>query len=121
LANSFSSRHPRQAANDFGLGKTAANGNVADSADARAGDHGPGVSLRSTPGYRLGAYIGITKQLALRIRFPGLSLQKKIAAELDLLGPETQRLASLYQRKLAALDELKQSLLSKAFAGELTA
>ena len=32
---------------------------------------------------------------------------------------ETQRLASLDQRKLAALDELKKSLLHRAFSGEL--
>jgi type I restriction enzyme, S subunit len=32
---------------------------------------------------------------------------------------ETQRLESLYQRKLAALDELKKSLLHQAFSGEL--
>ena len=32
---------------------------------------------------------------------------------------ETQRLASLYQRKLAALDELKKSLLHQAYTGEL--
>ena len=32
---------------------------------------------------------------------------------------ETQRLESLYQRKLAALDELKKSLLHRAFSGQL--
>jgi len=32
---------------------------------------------------------------------------------------ETKRLASLYQRKLAALDELKKSLLHQAFSGAL--
>ena len=32
---------------------------------------------------------------------------------------ETQRLASLYQRKLAALEALKKSLLHQAFTGEL--
>jgi type I restriction enzyme S subunit len=32
---------------------------------------------------------------------------------------ETQRLESLYQQKLAALAELKKSLLHQAFAGEL--
>ena len=32
---------------------------------------------------------------------------------------ETQRLASLDQRKLAALDELKKSLLHRAFNGQL--
>ncbi len=32
---------------------------------------------------------------------------------------ETQRLATLYERKLAALDELRKSLLHQAFTGEL--
>ncbi|GEM_PF-3389297 len=32
---------------------------------------------------------------------------------------ETQRLESIYQRKLAALDDLKKSLLHQAFSGEL--
>ena len=33
--------------------------------------------------------------------------------------PETQRLASLYQQKLAALEALKKSLLHQAFSGVL--
>ena len=32
---------------------------------------------------------------------------------------ETQRLATIYQRKLAAFDDLKKSLLHQAFSGEL--
>jgi type I restriction enzyme S subunit len=38
---------------------------------------------------------------------------------LDGLSEETQRLESLYQRKLTALDELKKSLLHQAFSGAL--
>ena len=40
-------------------------------------------------------------------------------AKFDELRAETQRLESLYHRKLAALDELKQSLLQQAFSGQL--
>jgi type I restriction enzyme S subunit len=65
------------------------------------------------------AYIGITKQLTLRFRFPSLADQKRIAAKLDDLDPETQRLARLYERKHAALEALKKSLLHQAFTGEL--
>ena len=65
------------------------------------------------------AYIGITKQLLLRFRFPSLIEQVRIVAKLDVLDPETQRLESLYQQKLAALDALKQSLLHQAFSGSL--
>jgi len=35
------------------------------------------------------------------------------------LSEETDRLASIYQQKVAALDELKKSLLHQAFSGEL--
>ena len=35
------------------------------------------------------------------------------------LTEETQRLESLYQQKLAALEALKKSLLNQAFIGEL--
>jgi type I restriction enzyme, S subunit len=65
------------------------------------------------------AYIGITKQLGLGFRFPSLSEQERIVTELDVLDPETQRLVSLYTRKLAALEALKKSLLHLAFSGEL--
>ena len=36
------------------------------------------------------------------------------------LPTETQRLATIYERKLAALDDLKKSLLHQAFTGQLT-
>lgn len=65
------------------------------------------------------AYIGITKQLSLRFRFPSLAVQKQIASKLDDLSPEIQRLESIYSQKIAAMDELKKTLLHKAFAGEL--
>jgi type I restriction enzyme S subunit len=45
--------------------------------------------------------------------------QKKIATELDALREETNRLAAIYQQKLAALEALKKSLLHQAFSGEL--
>jgi DNA-binding MarR family transcriptional regulator len=38
---------------------------------------------------------------------------------LEFLETETQRLATIYERKLAALDELKKSLLHQAFTGQL--
>ena len=53
--------------------------------------------------------------------FPPLPEQKRIAAILDRLAAETQRLEAIYQHKLANLAELKQSILHKAFSGEFTA
>ncbi len=51
--------------------------------------------------------------------WPPISRQKLIAQQLDSLYEQTQRLESIYQQKLAALDELKKSLLHQAFTGEL--
>ncbi len=54
-----------------------------------------------------------------RIFVPSLTEQEAIVSNLDSLATETQRLESIYRRKLAALDELKKSLLHQAFNGEL--
>ena len=54
------------------------------------------------------------------VEYPAtLDEQKTIVARLDAMLAETQRLASLYERKLAALEALKKSLLHQAFTGEL--
>jgi len=53
------------------------------------------------------------------IPFPPLEQQKKIVAVIDALTEETQRLARLYERKYAALEALKKSLLHQAFNREL--
>jgi predicted type IV restriction endonuclease len=42
-----------------------------------------------------------------------------IVGQLDALRAETQKLEAVYQKKIADLDELKKSILQKAFAGEL--
>ena len=56
----------------------------------------------------------------ISIGFPkSFQEQRRIVAQLDALSEETQRLARLYEQKLAALEELKKALLHKAFAGEL--
>ncbi len=54
-----------------------------------------------------------------RFPFPPVAEQKHVVAKLDSLSGETQRLESIYRRKLAALDELKKSLLHQAFSGRL--
>jgi type I restriction enzyme S subunit len=45
--------------------------------------------------------------------------QQSIVLVLENLRTETQRLEAIYQQKLAALDELKKSLLHQAFTGRL--
>ena len=54
-----------------------------------------------------------------RFPFPNVEVQKGIVEQLDDIAEETQRLESLYQSKLDALDELKKSLLHQAFSGNL--
>ena len=54
-----------------------------------------------------------------RFPFPPVAEQQSIVAKLDSLNKETQRLESLYQQKLTALDDLKKSLLHQAFSGAL--
>lgn len=61
--------------------------------------------------------IGDLRKLSLRI--PPLEKQNELATRLDALEAESSHLQSLYTRKLAALDELKQSLLQQAFSGRI--
>ena len=48
-----------------------------------------------------------------------IDLQAQDVESLESLQEETQRLARLYERKRAALEALKKSLLHQAFAGQL--
>jgi type I restriction enzyme, S subunit len=50
---------------------------------------------------------------------PPLSQQLSLAERFVEFSDETQHLESLYQQKVAALDELKKSLLHQAFSGAL--
>lgn len=63
------------------------------------------------------ANINGTKLKSYPIPVPTLSDQKAIVAVLNDLSDETQRLESIYQKKLVALDDLKKSLLHQAFSG----
>ena len=51
---------------------------------------------------------------------PPLPEQHRIVDQLKVLNIKTKRLESLYQKKLLALEELKQSLLHQAFTGQLS-
>ncbi|HRD80296.1 MAG TPA: restriction endonuclease subunit S [Saprospiraceae bacterium] len=55
----------------------------------------------------------------LPIRIPPLKAQQTIVRQLDALRAETQKLEAVYQKKIDDLEELKKSILQKAFAGEL--
>ena len=55
----------------------------------------------------------------LPILAPPIASQQVIVETLNALTTETQRLESVYQQKLDALEALKKSLLHQAFSGEL--
>ncbi len=56
----------------------------------------------------------------LSIRFPeSLAEQRAIVGRLEALSAETGRLEEIYQSKVESLEELKKSVLQKAFSGEI--
>ena len=64
-------------------------------------------------------YIVVGDLKAFPVPTPPLPVQDKTVQQLECFTEETQRLASLYERKLAALEALKKSLLHQAFTGQL--
>jgi type I restriction enzyme S subunit len=72
-----------------------------------------GLKVRHTSPSKLGE---------ITVSFPtDIQEQNKIASTLNQIKLEVKELEDIYRRKLAALAELKQALLQKAFTGELTA
>lgn len=53
------------------------------------------------------------------IPLPTLKIQQTIVHQLDSLSAKTKTLQTIYQKKLNDLEELKKSILQKAFNGEL--
>jgi type I restriction enzyme, S subunit len=73
-------------------------------------------------GMSVGAAQGVinTKSVAeLIIPYPPLQEQQTIVQKLDALSAETSKLKAIYQQKIEDLEELKKSVLQKAFNGEL--
>ena len=57
---------------------------------------------------------------SIKIVFPkSLEEQKNILKKINLLSLETKKLEAIYQQKINDLEELKKSILQKAFSGEL--
>jgi type I restriction enzyme S subunit len=79
-------------------------------------------SLKEFKGKSVGAgtkFLKIGMIQGLQIVLPSLSEQKAIVKKLDTLSEQIKKLEANYQKKLADLEELKKSILQKAFAGEL--
>lgn len=65
-------------------------------------------------------FIGLTKLRAFPILLASLEEQNDVASQLKSVETHSENLVTAYQNKLEALDELKKSILQKAFSGELT-
>jgi type I restriction enzyme S subunit len=53
------------------------------------------------------------------VPLPTLKQQQVLVEKLDALNAETKKLESIYEQKIKDLEELKKSVLQKAFSGEL--
>ena len=65
-------------------------------------------------------FIGLGKLRAFPTPLPERAVQDRVAAELTEMREAVNLLAIHYQNQIQDLDDLRQSLLEKAFAGELT-
>ena len=64
-------------------------------------------------------FVGLGYLRNFKILIPSFYKQKFIVAKLDTLSKETKDLETIYQKKINNLEELKKSILNKAFNGEL--
>tara|TARA_B100001173_G_C16022639_1_gene562732 strand:+ start:1511 stop:2683 length:1173 start_codon:yes stop_codon:yes gene_type:complete len=60
------------------------------------------------------------KLSSIPVPYPELSIQKELVETLDVMDNHIQSLLSSYEEELKNLEELKKSILQKAFSGELT-
>ncbi len=74
-------------------------------------DYSGGAAIPNVPAAK------ILKEIL--IPFPSLKEQEQVVNNIDLMFTETQKLESIYQQKIGDLEELKKSILEKAFKGEL--
>jgi type I restriction enzyme S subunit len=61
--------------------------------------------------------LGMIKDM--QIALPSITEQQTIVKKLDALSTETKKLEAIYQQKIDNLEELKKSVLQKAFSGQL--
>ena len=50
---------------------------------------------------------------------PSIKEQEKIVQKLNDLTTQTKKLEAIYKQKIADLEEMKKSVLQKAFSGQL--
>ena len=62
-----------------------------------------------------------SKLSAIKMSYPkSIDTQKQLTEQLTFVNQQAREIRNTYKKKLSALDELKKSLLQKAFNGELT-
>jgi type I restriction enzyme S subunit len=64
-------------------------------------------------------HLPIEKAKELVLMMPGFAAQNTVSEQIRKIEEKTQRLESIYQHKLTALETLKKSLLHHAFTGQL--
>lgn len=64
-------------------------------------------------------HIYITRVDKMLVPVPPINQQQSIVQKLDALSAETKKLEAIYQQKINDLEEMKKSILQKAFSGEL--
>lgn len=84
------------------------------------------IKSRAFTQHLLGAQKGIgvphiSAQQILDFQFcrPQIMEQQRLVQKLDCLSAQSKKLESIYQQKINSLEELKKSILQKAFNGEL--
>lgn len=84
---------------------------IAQNASGELRRYFTGTGIQHFTGERLGRF---------EVPVAPLPHLRRYVVQFDELAAGTQRLESIYQQKLSALDELRKSLFHKAFVGELT-
>lgn len=65
-------------------------------------------------------FLNMTQIKTFPFPLPPIEEQREIVLIIERLSTEIQKVEAIYEKKLLALDELKKSILQKAFSGELT-
>jgi len=79
------------------------------------------LSGLNLPSLAKGVKPGINRNevYSINVQIPSLTEQQSIVTKLDALSAETKKLEAIYEKKLVDLEELKKSILQKAFDEEL--
>ncbi|HBD7469439.1 TPA: restriction endonuclease subunit S [Legionella pneumophila] len=75
-------------------------------------DYSGGAAIPNVPSAK------ILKDILIPV--PSLKEQERVVSEIELISAQTQKLEAVYQAIINNLEELKKSILQKAFSGELT-